>query len=490
MKIKQKTEIFLDKYRIGNANRINWKSTIGNKIFFHFSLGELDIYDYFVVESVIKTKIHLIYKDEKYTIDKSTINRGRLNSILYKTIYKEKYGKYDLNASRFIDLSNAPLCMNGISWMDCIGFKFPFHFDDIIGEVEILNVDSKNRTISIFIDGYTPNTGYDIYASDLVKCNLYNCLFVKNNTVINNRPDLITYLVNPEDAKLCVYSNKIVECKCPICGTKKKMTLNTLSTHGLRCQKCKDGISYPEKFILSLLNQLNIEYVYQLSKKDFTWCSKYFYDFYIPSINCIIETHGMQHYNGGFHTYGGKTKEQEQKNDEMKQYIALKNGIDNYISLDCRKSNIEFIKRSVINSELPTILNFHEDQIDWHKCGIDATSSITFKICKFYNEKSEKIQDISDHFKLCGATINKYLKLGTEIGICNYNSTYTPGNNRYPITVYKYNKSLGTYPSKKYIVENSEKLFGEKISNYAIDSVLNNKKPSHNYFSFKRERIS
>lgn len=413
-----------------------------------------------------------------------------MKGIIYKRIYKEKYGKFDLSSDRAIDLRNVPLCSNGISWKDCEGLKLDFIFDGITGVVEILEVRSEQRSAKIYIKGFTPNEGCTIHLADLAQCKLYNCLFVKPNTIKNNRPDLIKYLVNKEDENLCVSSNKTIECVCPICHTRKKMLLNTLSKYGLRCQKCKDGISYPEKFLLSLLNQLNIQYTYQATQKVFNWCKRYSYDFYIPDLKLIIETHGMQHYNGAFVSLGGRTATEEQKNDENKKNLAMQNGIEKYVIIDCRKSNMIFIKNSILESKLLDYLDCDASEIDWLKCNIEATSNFVFEVCRYYNETDKNITNISHNFKISDTTIRKYLLIGTEIGLCNYDPIYTHGNNRYPIEVYKNGKYLGTYKSKKYIVNNSEVLFNEKISSYGINSVLNQNRPSYKNFYFKRKEIA
>ena len=83
------------------------------------------------------------------------------------------------------------------------------------------------------------------------------------------------------------------------------------------------------------------------------------YDIYIPSINCIIENHGIQHYNKGFEFIGGRTLEEEQENDKYKKCVANKNGVENYIIIDCRKSTKEWVEQSVMQSYLPILLNFN-----------------------------------------------------------------------------------------------------------------------------------
>ena len=51
------------------------------------------------------------------------------------------------------------------------------------------------------------------------------------------------------------------------------------------------------------------------------------YDFYIPELEAIIEVHGSQHYGQGFEKVGGRTLEEEQINDRLKEDLAKQNGI-------------------------------------------------------------------------------------------------------------------------------------------------------------------
>lgn len=171
--------------------------------------------------------------------------------------------------------------------------------------------------------------------------------------------------VSEEDAKRYSHSSgKKIKVKCPNCGKEKYMVLNKIYTRKSISCICKSKISYPEKFMVELLDQLNLKYIKEYTPK---WSNYRRYDFYLPDHNIIIETHGKQHYTQyGFKSLGGKTLEEEQKNDEYKKTLALENKINDYIVIDCRKSKLEWIKENILNSELSDILNL--DDIDWSKC--------------------------------------------------------------------------------------------------------------------------
>lgn len=149
---------------------------------------------------------------------------------------------------------------------------------------------------------------------------------------------LALLLKNKEDGYTVSFgSHKVLEWICPNCKNIIIRSVNEVHNHGLSCKFCSDGISFPEKYIASLLAQLNL-----LFKREclFDWSGNKRYDFYIPKLSLIIETNGIQHYKDNvFH----RSLEEEIKNDFIKKELALKNGIKYYIQLDCRISDSSYI---------------------------------------------------------------------------------------------------------------------------------------------------
>src|SRR5690606_18443397 len=120
------------------------------------------------------------------------------------------------------------------------------------------------------------------------------------------------------------------------------------------------------------LNQCGIEFETQ---KSFLWLKNRSYDFYIPSLNMIIETHGGQHYiTQNFWSFGGRTLEEEQRNDTIKENTAKINGVKNYVVIDCRRSESKFIKKSIENSPLKDF--FELKNINWSLATKNASKSI------------------------------------------------------------------------------------------------------------------
>ena len=194
------------------------------------------------------------------------------------------------------------------------------------------------------------------------------------------------------------------------------MIISHLSNSGFGCRVCGDGVSYPNKFIRAMLNQLdvnNLKHEYQPE-----WAKPYFYDNYFEynNISYILEVDGMQHLSDvGFM----KTKLDEViANDEIKNRLAVQHGIV-VIRIDCRYSNFNYIKNSILNSELSKICDL--SLVDWVLCESQSRCSLVDQVCSFYNSlPNVSVNDIAKHFSLSVSTVRKYLTIGNIIRLCDY----------------------------------------------------------------------
>ena len=206
--------------------------------------------------------------------------------------------------------------------------------------------------------------------------------------------------------------------KCKDCGNEWKISPSNIKKV-LGCPKCNDGVSYPNKFIYNLLDQIKINYITEMS---FDWSNGKRYDLYIPSFNCIIENHGEQHYKNSFAKIGGKTLDEEKENDIVKMKLALSNQIDHYIIIDCRKSEKLWIQKNIMLSILPHLMGFTEQDIDWNACDKFASSSFIMNIVDLWKQ-GLCVSDIANKLKVCKNTVQKYLKKAKSYGLCNYTSS-------------------------------------------------------------------
>lgn len=258
----------------------------------------------------------------------------------------------------------------------------------------------------------------------------------------------------------------------------------------VNCKRCSDAVSYPEKFIFNTLTQLNIEFKTQLSKTTFEWCDKYRYDFYIPSLNMIIEAHGEQHYIQT-RRKNARTLQEEQENDKLKEQLAKENGIKHYIVIDCRESTLNWMKNNIINSKLNEL--FDLSKVDWNQCQEYTLKNIAKEVCDYWNNKEEweSATDLGVIFKKDRHTISKFLKRGSELGWCNYDPKEElrkgrKRNNpkRKPIKVYKDGVFIQEFESSIVLEKNSLKVFGVFLNSKNVSAVLNGRRKHHKGFTF------
>ena len=232
------------------------------------------------------------------------------------------------------------------------------------------------------------------------------------NDMWTTNPELASLLANPEDGyKYKQYSDKKVNWRCPSCNEILFKRISTVRQHGLVCNKCSDGVSFPNRFMYNMLAQLNIEFITEYIIDG----AKYRYDFYLPKFNTIIEMQGKQHYEGWNNK--GITKEEIQKNDKLKKDFAIKNGITLYVDINSSESNKTYISQSILNSELKTI--FDLSKINWDKCLLDSAKSFIGMAAQLFN-KGLSITEISKKLKVSNTSIYRWLKIATELKLCNW----------------------------------------------------------------------
>ena len=297
-----------------------------------------------------------------------------------------------------------------------------------------------------------------------IHCNHCNSFAVKH-------PELVQFLANPSDGQLPAAYNERVLTKCPDCGHKKYMQMSNLSFQGYSCERCGDGVSRAEKIMISVLTQLNVDFIYQLSKKHLSWCNKYKYDFYIPSHKTIIETHGCQHYEESFARCGGMTLKETQSNDKYKEELAKRNGIANYIVIDCRDFNIDLIRMSIEQSDLAKLYDL--SVVDWSECIEYALGSMVKHICYEWEQNQTSIVELSKKFLIGVTPIRRYLKLGTSLGWCHYDPHRDDNMPKKKTRVVKDGKIIGTYESLNALSRASTTIFGKFLTPPKLSTICN-----------------
>lgn len=258
--------------------------------------------------------------------------------------------------------------------------------------------------------------------NNVLKKNGTRCPFCAGNKVLKGfndlwttHPEIANCLVDKEIGYRVSYSgHSKQDFICPRCGCRiEGVRVRDAIRYNLSCPCCSDGISYPERFVSNMLRQLKMTYKHD---GKFDWSGLKRYDFYIKDLSLIIETHGEQHYDNN--KMWDKTPIDQQANDQYKMELAISNGIKHYIVLDCRESNADFIKSSILNSGLANMLDL--SLVDWNKCGIDSCKSNIVMACDLWNGGIRSPKEISEIMCLTRTTIINYLNKGAKYGICDY----------------------------------------------------------------------
>lgn len=454
-----------------NKGNIKWKMSVGHKINFVYNelIGEL------IVKKFIQNgqKLIVSYCGRDYNTCVSALYQCSLGNILGLRTIKFKIQ---------------------------IGEKFTDNKRDIVITSRFYKKYNSNKIKKFYI--YKCNvcdaTELEINEYNLINGKGCSCCYGRTvvegiNDIPTTAPWMIKYFQGGyEEAKgYTKSSNKKIHPICPECGRikNKLMQINTIYANKSIPCVCSDGISYPEKFMLSFLSQIGIEFTYQLTKTKFEWCNNYQYDFYINKKSCIIEVHGSTHYNkNGFGSLGGRTLNEEKNNDIAKELLAKNNGIKHYIIIDARQSDMEWIINSIINSKLFSILDSDVKNIDWNECERHALSNKVKDVCEYWNKGIKTPSVIARLVKLHPTTVSRYLKKGAKIGWCDYSKDKVKHNrkiNRKKVAIYKDGLYLNSFESISYLSEKSIELFGTKFFISEISKCCNGKTGQYKGYKFE-----
>lgn len=443
---------------------IDWRNSIGYKIRFIYD----DIEDYIDILEYISgnmPKLKIKYKDKEHIITLSGFINCSFGNILNKITkyFKIEIGQVFVDDKRDITIIDREYRKNPNNKGKFLKW-YKYHCNKCGAELWMIETS--------LLDGHT------------CACCCNQVVIKGINDIYTTNPELINYFVNIEDTyKYTTGTNEMVLMRCLCCGYEKFFRINSLYNQRFSCPRCGDGISYPEKFMFNFLQQLlGDDFTYQYSKANNNWCNNYKYDFYFKLLNeqFIVETHGEQHYkedNGKW-----SSSKDIQLNDKIKKELALVNGIKekDYITIDCKYSNLEYIKQNILKSNLSKL--FDLSAIDWNKCNKQAINNKVKEICEYWNKQENKdIKELALKFKLCLATIRNYLKIGNEIKWCVYESN---PNNKKEVEILKNGISIGTFSSSAELDRQSEKLFGIHLDYRGISAVCNGVKNKYKGFEF------
>ena len=395
-------KVFLEKLP-HTQKGIDWENCIGSKVYFIYDdiEGEIKILSY--CNANRSQVLYIEYENKVYKIYAQSFRNCKLSKLLKR---KNKPFDYKYNIGDKITKNNN-------------AFK-----------ILKRRYEKKNDKIIKFYEYECENCGYigektegAINKVCCDACSRFSKMVISGyNDIPTTNPWMIPYFQGGiEEAKLYKSnSNTKIYFKCPHCGkvSKNKKSPNGLyHNKGLGCS-CSDGISYPNKFSYELLNQLPVTNV--IHEYNPHWLKPYRYDNYFEfdGDKYILEMDGnLGHGNFKW----GNIKDIEGTNrDEIKDKLAKENGLI-VIRIDCKYSNLNYIKNSIEESILSKL--FDLSKINWNRCNEYATKNLVKDICEYYNNNPNITpENIAKIFYISSRTVRNYLKCGTELGWCKYNT--------------------------------------------------------------------
>jgi len=389
-------KVFLDDlprvYGFGdNQNKliIDWKNTIDYEVNFIYDdiEGKIKIINY------IKQKLTIDWNSRLYDINTGSFTKCQFGELLHNSKeFKYKVGDIIDTHTGKIKIIKQIKIKKG-KW-DEKGYFYECLIDNHVGKISESHLSRRNG-------------GCSVCGNKKIRIG-FNDMWTTN-------PKQAKLLLNPEDGyKYLQQSGKKVDWKCPNCKLEiKNRRISDVFRQGFSCPKCGDGISYPNKIGFNLLEQLNIDFVFEYSPD---WLKPKRYDFYFELNNkkYVLEMDGgLGHGNENKWTNGVKS----QAIDDYKDELAKEHDI-NVIRIDSKKSILDYIKNNILQSELNGLLDL--SNINWQKCHEYACSSLVKIASDLWNSGIQSTIKIGELMKLSSTTICTYLKLGTQCEFCNY----------------------------------------------------------------------
>lgn len=441
---------------------VDWSNSYGYIVDFICAgiKGKIEILTYYKKER----KVDIKYKNNKYKLNTDCI----LNCEFGRNILKRFNLNYLYNVGDVVTVKNTK-------------YKVLNHTRNSKDRKSYVVECLKCHEIVEKTEAQLTNFGCMICNGKKAKANL--------NDMWTTKPELAQLLANHEDGyNYTQKSNQKLDWICPTCGEliKDKMVIS-VHDNGLTCPVCGKTKSYPNRLMYALLSKLNVNFK---NEKIFKWSDNKRYDFYLNNHKVIIEMNGKQHYDKDFFN----TCEEVQKNDKYKLQLAINNGIleENYIVIDARYSDLDFIKNNILNSKLAEIIDL--SNVDWIEIGKLTEINPLKEACRLWDSGIDDINEIASIIGYHSSKTSEFLRKGELLGITNYSRKVSKENGYKRISDTKYERygkpficiETGKYfGSATIAMKVSEKEFGKFIVHKSFQRVLDNKQEHTNNYHFK-----
>lgn len=393
---------------LDNRGKISWKNSIGK----NFSVIYDGVEYAFVITNYDKDKRFVYFKFtdndlKEFSMNTNNLLKGAIGNVI---------GKYSLD--------------------------YKYHVGDIVNDNEILNFTrikiGKHNSKAYFVRCIHDNHERTVLENSLDHgCTCPVCtnkLVVKGiNDLWTVRPDIAKLLKNPEEGyKYSVGSGKYLLWICPNCKNEVRARIpDVIYNYGhLRCNKCSDGFSYPEKLMANILYSSNIKFKQHIKFKNFKfifkgkmYCPEYDFLINYNNRNIIIEMDGDFHNRP--HRKSKYTIDDIKYIDNQKDLLAIKNGYE-IIRIDCSTSEYNYILNSIINSPLNNVIDI--SSLNEKEINCNAYSSLLVKACKLYMTKTKNPNTIARMIGIPYSRTQIYLSKGAKIGLCDYDPDFSLKN--------------------------------------------------------------
>ena len=389
--------------------KIDWEKCADYEVPFVYNniKGKIKIIDCFRKNN--RTYLKIKYKDNVDEINTDGLIRCQLGDILGLKTSKYKYSVGDI----ITDVTSGNLqILEQIRMKNGKNTEKGYRYKCLIcGNEDIITEGSLKQ-----------HMGCNVCSGHKIKIG-YNDMWTTN-------PKLASLLADPNDGyKYTQNSGKKVNFKCLDCDNIiENKIISNVKQQGISCPKCGDGVSYPEKIMYNVLQQLleeNFEYQYspnwckyKLNNKNKT--GRYDFYFKLNDKQYIIEMDGGLGHGNDIHKKSKLTKKETLEIDNIKDELADNHNIE-VIRIDCFYSNnnkFEYIKNHILKSKLKELFNL--SKINWLICEKYSCSNFIKKVCNLWNKNIYTVKELSKITKIGRTTIYKYLKQGAKLGWCDY----------------------------------------------------------------------
>jgi hypothetical protein len=307
--------------------------------------------------------------------------------------------------------------------------EFVQNMNDLYGnEYEVIGQYVNNKT-KILIKHKLCECEFSKRPSELLrgKCYCIKCypnhdvkdVVIGVNDMWTTEPEVAKLLKNHEDGfKFKRTTNQKLLFLCQKCNSEVKIEPYSVKKLGnVPCKICSDGISYPNKFLYNMLQQLNITFIPEYSPE---WIKPKSYDCYFEINNkkYIIEMDGGLGHGVRVHSHSKKSLNETIEVDLYKEEQAKLHDISVF-RIDCNYKHVrrfEHITTNIKYSILSEI--FDLSKVDFHQCDLNANSSLLIKSIEMWSLSNHSIDEIAKQLNVCKATVLTYLKQGEKYGLC------------------------------------------------------------------------